>query len=86
MAWLSEKTWHSYRLLSEAEYEYAERAGTSTAYWWGDNADQLCSYANGAPCHHSGTVPVGSYPANAFGLYDMAGNVMEWSEDCGNHS
>ncbi|MGA8793752.1 formylglycine-generating enzyme family protein, partial [Candidatus Binatus sp.] len=81
-----EKTGHSYRLLSEAEYEYAERAGTSTAYWWGDNADELCRYANGGPCNHHGTVPVGSYPANAFGLYDMAGNVWEWTEDCWNGS
>ncbi len=86
VAWLSEKTGHSYRLLSEAEYEYAERAGTSTAYWWGDNADELCRYANGGPCNHHGTVPVGSYPANAFGLYDMAGNVWEWTEDCWNGS
>ncbi len=84
--WLSEKTGQNYRLPSEAEYEYAERAGTSTAYWWGDSDADLCSYANGAPCNHHGTVPVGSYPANAFGLYDMAGNVWEWTEDCWNPS
>ncbi len=84
VGWLSEKAGHTYRLLSEAEYEYAERAGTSTAYWWGDSDADLCRYANGLPCNHDGTVPVGSYPANAFGLYDMAGNVWEWTEDCWN--
>src|SRR5208282_5906292 len=70
------------RLLSEAEYEYAERAGTSTAYWWGDSDADLCKYANGAKCGHRGTVQVGSYLPNGFGLYDMAGNVWEWTEDC----
>ena len=86
VAWLSEKTGHGYRLLSEAEYEYAERAETSTTYWWGDSDADLCRYANGDPCNHHGTVPVGSYPANGFGLYDMAGNVWEWTEDCWNGS
>jgi formylglycine-generating enzyme required for sulfatase activity len=84
VGWLGEKAGHTYRLVSEAEYEYAERAGTSTAYWWGDSDADLCRYANGGPCNHDGTVPVGSYPANAFGLYDMAGNVWEWTEDCWN--
>jgi formylglycine-generating enzyme required for sulfatase activity len=86
VAWLSAKTGRNYRLLSESEYEYAERAGTTTTYWWGDNADELCLHANGGSCGHDGTVPVGSYPANAFGLYDMAGNVSEWTEDCWNDS
>jgi formylglycine-generating enzyme required for sulfatase activity len=86
VAWLSEKTGKNYRLLTESEYEYAERAGTSTVYWWGDSADELCRYANGGPCNHRGTVPVGTYPANAFGLNDMAGNVWEWTEDCFNES
>ncbi len=84
VAWLSQKTGHSYRLLSESEYEYADRAGTSTAYWWGD--DWNCSHANAGGCGHNGTVPVGSYPPNAFGLYDMAGNVFEWTEDSWNAS
>jgi formylglycine-generating enzyme required for sulfatase activity len=82
VTWLSQKTGHKYRLLSESEYEYAERAGTTTAYWWGDSAGEVCSYANAGDCHHNGTVPVGSYTANALGLYDMAGNAWEWTEDC----
>jgi formylglycine-generating enzyme required for sulfatase activity len=86
VAWLSKKTGKRYRLLSESEYEYVERAGTTTAYWWGDSEAGLCRYANGGQCNHEGTVPVGSYPANAFGLYDIAGNVWEWTEDCWNFS
>jgi len=82
--WLRGKTKQNYRLLSESEYEYVERAGTTTAYWWGDSADKLCSYANGRDCGYNSTVPVGSFPPNAFGLYDMSGNVWEWTEDCWN--
>ena len=81
-AWLSEKTGHAYRLLSEAEWEYAERAGTSTPYWWGNSDADICRNASDGPCNHYVTVPVESYPANAFGLSDMAGNVWEWTEDC----
>jgi formylglycine-generating enzyme required for sulfatase activity len=79
VGWLSRKSGYQYRLPSEAEYEYAERAGTTTADWWGNNAGAVCSYIE---CNHDGIGPVGSYPANAFGLYDMAGNVLEWTEDC----
>jgi formylglycine-generating enzyme required for sulfatase activity len=77
--WLSKRSGYMYRLPSEAEYEYAERAGTTTADWWGNDASAVCSYIE---CNHDGIGPVGSYPANAFGLYDMAGNVEEWTEDC----
>jgi formylglycine-generating enzyme required for sulfatase activity len=83
--WLSNKTGKTYRLLSEAEYEYATRAGTQTAYPWGnDNIGK-----NNANCRRCGsqwdgkqTAPVGSFAANAFGLYDMVGNVWAWTEDC----
>jgi formylglycine-generating enzyme required for sulfatase activity len=89
--WLSRITGKPYRLLSEAEYEYAARAGSQTKYPWGDNIT-----LNGKPmanCDGCGsqwggkqTVPVGSFPANAFGLYDMVGNLWEWTEDCWNES
>lgn len=97
-AWLSQRTGKSYRLLSEAEWEYAARAGSTSEFWWGDSPDALCAYANGpdlaakakfpgwpvAACDdgHALSAPVGSYRPNAFGLYDMAGNVWEWTADC----
>ena len=84
VTWLSKRTGKSYRLLSEAEWEYAARAGTSTKYFWGDEIGQ-----NNANCVGCGsqwdrkqTAPVGSFGANAFGLYDMHGNVSEWTQDC----
>ena len=96
--WLSKRTGKPYRLLSESEWEYAARAGTTTEYWWGGKADDLCAFANGgelamqrefpnwpaANCDdgYAFTAPVGSFHPNAFGLYDMAGNVWEWTADC----
>ena len=84
VAWLSRMTGRTYLLLSEAEWEYAARAGTETAYSWGDEIGE-----GNANCHGCGgqwnrrqTAPVGSFAANAFGLYDMLGNVEEWVEDC----
>ena len=97
-SWLSHKTGHQYRLLSEAEYEYVNRAGTDSTYWWGDSAYAACTYTNGLDqdaaamvgtlqriaCHdgHAAVAQVGSYKANAFGLFDTAGNVESWLADC----
>ncbi|MBL8402113.1 SUMF1/EgtB/PvdO family nonheme iron enzyme [Accumulibacter sp.] len=102
IAWLSQKTNKSYRLLSEAEWEYAARAGSSTARYWGASPDAACAHANVMDATGKSQVPgiswevhncndgsaytaaVGSYKPNAFGLYDMIGNVWEWTEDCWN--
>lgn len=74
--WLSEQTGQPYRLLSEAEWEYACRAGTTTRYWWGDDIDPEKANGDG-----DRTTEVGSFPPNPWGLYDMHGNVWEWVED-----
>ena len=78
--WLSRKTGQSYRLLSEAEWEYAARAGTTTAYSFGSSISSSKAKYNSLLMGK--TSPVGQYPPNAFGLYDMHGNVGEWVEDC----
>ena len=88
--WLSGQTGESYRLLSEAEWEYVARAGTSTPFSFGAmitpdqaNYDGSLTYGGGPKVrNHSKTVPVGAYPANGFGIYDLHGNVLEWVEDC----
>ena len=82
-AWLSTQTGKTYRLPSEAEWEYAVRAGTSTLYSWGDEIG--INRANCSGCNNPAlnqTTPVGRFAANAFGLFDMHGNVSEWVEDC----
>ena len=88
VAWLSGVTGHAYRLPTESEWEYAARAGTETKYSWGNGIGN-----NRANCEDCGsrwdgkmTAPVGSFGANAFGLHDMHGNVMERAEDCWNRS
>jgi formylglycine-generating enzyme required for sulfatase activity len=79
IAWLRKKTGKPYRLLSEAEWEYAARAGTRSSYYFGDSIDP--TQANFG--HHYGhTLPVGSFAANRFGLYDMTGNAAQWVQDC----
>jgi formylglycine-generating enzyme required for sulfatase activity len=84
VAWLSRRLGKPYRLLSEAEWEYAARAGSDKAYAWGEEIGE-----NRANCKDCGsrwdgrqTAPVGSFAANEFGLHDMHGNVWEWVEDC----
>jgi len=81
--WISKKTGHTYRLLSEAEWEYAARAGTTTAFSFGDELWALD--ANSATYErqtYRASTPVGSFPANAFGLHDMHGNAAEMLADC----
>jgi len=106
VAWLTAKTAHAYRLPTEAEWEYAARAGTTTARYTGANRAAVCRYSNVADldfrahyrdvgvsredgsvaCHdgYTFTSPVGSFPPNQYGLYDMLGDVMDWTEDCWN--
>ncbi|HET9219570.1 MAG TPA: SUMF1/EgtB/PvdO family nonheme iron enzyme [Terriglobia bacterium] len=95
VGWLNWKTGEddAYRLPSDAEWEYASRAGTTTAYPWGAKLDHnygnfgivgpgLGGKAEGRDVWVDQTAPVASFPANAFGLHDMNGNVFEWVEDC----
>ena len=96
--WLSKKTGKNYRLLSEAEWEYAARAGTTAIYPFGDKTEEICKNANGADVSfrkvlptatisdcddgYTFTAPVGSFKPNAFGLFEMLGNANEMIEDC----
>jgi len=96
--WLTKRTGQTYRLLTEAEWEYAARARTRSSYHFGDQSSDLCRYANvidrsekkvdsrlvAANCEdgYVNTAPVKTYLPNAFGLYDMSGNAWEWVLDC----
>jgi formylglycine-generating enzyme required for sulfatase activity len=77
-----------YRLPSEAEWEYAARAGTTTARWWGDSIGSGEANCHGCGSKWDGTLiaPAGSFGPNPFGLYDMLGNVWQWLQDCWNES
>ena len=93
-AWMSRKTGNTYRLLSETEREYVTRADTTTPFWWGSsisptqaNFDGNYTYGGGEKGEYrQRTVPVGSFEPNPWGLYNVHGNVWEWTEDCWNDS
>jgi formylglycine-generating enzyme required for sulfatase activity len=90
IAWLNGKVGRSgstsadgpYRLPSESAWEYAARAGTTSRFWWGDNDDGAAAHAWYKTDSDGKTHPVGLKPANPFGLYDIVGNVWQWTEDC----
>jgi len=87
LAWLSRTTSKNYRLPTEAEWEYAARAGTVTPFWWGRDVGKgnaNCEGCAGGPTAR--TMPTRSFRPNAFGLYDTSGNAAEWVEDCWNET
>lgn len=82
--WLSRETGKGYRLPSEAEWEFAARAGSTRSYWWGSALEpgRAVCFDCGSDWDNRSTAPIGSFPPNPFGLHDTAGNAMEWVADC----
>ena len=85
--WLNSKTGGNFRLPTEAEWEYASRAGSTTEYSWGNSIGSNRANCEGCGSRWDGdrTAPVGSFSANTWGLYDLHGNVWEWVQDCRNY-
>jgi formylglycine-generating enzyme required for sulfatase activity len=83
-AWLSKQTGHTYRLPSEAQWEFAARAGTGTPYWWAKSSGKIPAncFDCGSQWDGKMSAPVGSFSPNGLGLYDTSGNVQEWTQDC----
>jgi formylglycine-generating enzyme required for sulfatase activity len=84
VAWFSRMTGRRYHLLTEAEWEYAARAGTTTTYWWGEDVGEGNANCNGCGGEwtNRGPSPVNTFKPNGFGLYDVLGNVWQWIDDC----
>jgi formylglycine-generating enzyme required for sulfatase activity/class 3 adenylate cyclase len=84
VAWLSDATKHTYRLPTEAEWEYAARGGTQTKFWWGNAFIENMADCDGCEKAYNPYRPtmIGSFKPNPFGLYDMSSLVNEWVEDC----
>ena len=88
VSWLSQITRRAYRLPSEAEWEFAARANTTSTYWWGDRFvdDRANCHECGLPFDEDEPTPVGTFVPNEFGLFDMAGGVDQWIADCWHES
>jgi formylglycine-generating enzyme required for sulfatase activity len=82
VAWISRKTGKTYRLLSESELEYVTRAGTETAFWWGSTISPSQANYLAEEKFRGQTLPVDSFAPNPWGLFQVHGNVNEWTEDC----
>jgi formylglycine-generating enzyme required for sulfatase activity len=86
--WLSRQTGHTYHLPSEAQWEFAARAGTTTPHWWPDTEETIPAncFDCGSEWDGRQTAPVGRFAENGLGLHDIAGNVQEWTQDCYHNS